>query len=285
MDYVDTRRVGDALVSLIREGEGHWNPSLLTRKGEPVPADEWRRLAPGVDASGAADLAFSSVLVRLGDVVVLVDCCFGDPEAGDPWGQVGLRRTPGLEAGLATLGVSPADVTHVLFSHNHGDHIAGATVGREGGRVPRFPNARYVINRAEWAARGADDPLGVASLHLGALEAAGRLDLVDGDLDVAPGVTLVHAPGESRGHSVVRVVSGGQVFYDLADLFHFACEVEHQDWAPWGVDIPTAIDTRRRIVADALATDALCVLPHGLAPGFGRFVGTVGRASWRWEGA
>ena len=63
--------------------------------------DEWRRLAPGADASGAADLAFSSVLVRLGGAVVLVDCCFGEPEPGDPWDQLSLRRTPGLEAGLA----------------------------------------------------------------------------------------------------------------------------------------------------------------------------------------
>ena len=134
-------------------------------------------------------------------------------------------------------------MTHVLISHNHGDHLAGATVVSDGRRAARFPNARYVINRAEWAARGADDPLGVAALHLGALEAHGKLDLVDGDLEVTPGVTFLHAPGESLGHSVVRVASDGQTFYDLADLFHFECEVEHQDWAPWGVDIPTAMET------------------------------------------
>jgi len=283
MDFVSTRHVGRAAVSLIREGTGRWNPNLLTRTGEPVPADEWRRLAPGVDASGAADLACSSMLVRMGGAVILVDCCFGDPEPGEPWGQLSLERTPGLEAGLAQLGVVPADVTHVLISHNHGDHLAGATVVSDGRRLPRFPNARYVINGAEWAARGADDPLGLATLHLGALEALGRLDLVDGDLEVEPGVTLVHAPGESRGHSIVKVVSDGQTFYDLADLFHFECEVEHQDWAPWGVDIVTAMETRRRVVADALASDALCVLPHGLAPGLGRFVGAVDRVRWRWE--
>jgi glyoxylase-like metal-dependent hydrolase (beta-lactamase superfamily II) len=281
MSFVSTRQVGGALVSLIREGTGRWNPNLLTRDGEPVPADEWRRLAPGVDDSGRADVAFSSVLVRVGGVVALVDCCFGEPEPGEPWGQLELRRTPGVEAGLALVGVSPTQVTHVLMSHDHGDHLAGATVIRNGARAARYPNARYVISRAEWTARG-DDPLGLATLHLEALESEGKLDLVDGDFEVTPGLTFLHAPGESLGHSVVRVHSEGEVFYDLADLFHFECEVEHQDWSPWGVDIATAMKTRRRIVADALTNDALCVLPHGLAPGFGRFAGTVDRPSWRW---
>ena len=78
MDFVTTRRVGSALVTLIREGTGRWAPKMQTARGEPVLAAEWRQAAPGVDASGAADISLSAVLVRLGTATVLVDCCLDD---------------------------------------------------------------------------------------------------------------------------------------------------------------------------------------------------------------
>ena len=38
-------------------------------------------------------------------------------------------------------------------------------------------------------------------------------------------MTMLHAPGETPGHSIVRVDSAGEWFYALGDLFHHASEV------------------------------------------------------------
>ena len=150
MSHVSRRRVGDALVTIIHEGDGRWAPQLQ------APEADWRAAMPEADAAGVVGLDFSSVHVALGDASLLVDCCFDDPAPGQPWeAMMGLRRTPGLEAGLALIGVRPEAITHVVVSHPHGDHLAGVTVERGGRRVARFPNARHLINRLDWEpARG-----------------------------------------------------------------------------------------------------------------------------------
>ena len=80
---------------------------------------------------------------------------------------------------------------------------------------------------------------------------------------------MLHAPGETAGHSVVRVMSGGRSFYDLTDLVHFPCEVAHPDWAPWGCDAATSARTRRRLFGEIVAAEALLTFAHARFPGWG----------------
>ncbi|MGH2460506.1 MAG: MBL fold metallo-hydrolase, partial [Chloroflexota bacterium] len=146
--YVDTRRIGDATVSIIRDGTFPWAPELQ------VAEDEWRRAMPEADPAGQLPIDVNLAHVRIGDNSIVIDLGFGDPAPSWP---ARLERTPGALAGLATLAVGPGDVTHVLITHAHGDHIAGATTARGGERVPTFPRARYLINRAEWVDRPAGE--------------------------------------------------------------------------------------------------------------------------------
>src|SRR5436305_307941 len=119
------------------------------------------------------------------------------------------------------------------------DHFAGVAVERAGRHAVRFPNARHLIGRADWEGNPRrDNPAADISTRLGAVHERGLLDLVDGEQEIVPGVTMIHAPGESKGHSIVRVESGGERFYALGDLFHHASEIQNPDWAsPW-VDVP-----------------------------------------------
>ena len=84
------------------------------------------------------------------------------------------QRSPGVEQGLGRLGVRPEDVTHVVLTHAHGDHIAGATVVHGGERVPRYPQARYLLGRRRWDGNPARSEEGSqVALHLGTLAQAG----------------------------------------------------------------------------------------------------------------
>ena len=95
---------------------------------------------------------------------------------------------------------------------------------------------------------------------------------MDGDREVAPGVAMLHAPGETAGHCVVRLDAGGERFYALGDLFHHACEVEHLDWAsPW-VDLAAMRASRERLLAEAVPTNAIVVFTHEPFPPWGRIV-------------
>jgi glyoxylase-like metal-dependent hydrolase (beta-lactamase superfamily II) len=259
--YVATHRVGRATVSQINDGVGGWTPKLS------APEAEWRAALPQADERGYVENDHYTGLIQVGDARILVDVGFDDPSPSSSFMPPRYRRTPGVTAGLASLGVRPEEVTHVVFTHHHGDHVAGATVGG----AARFPNARHLIGRADWEGNPARDrPESPEAIHLGGLDRLGRLELVDGERQIVPGVTMIHAPGESPGHSIVRVQDGGATAFYVGDLFHFPCEVEHLDWVSPGRDPAAARRSRERLLAEAATARALVTFSHAQFPGWGR---------------
>ncbi len=148
-EYIATRRIGDATVTLINDGIFDAIPLIPWMD---APAAEVRRAVPEADASGAIGQSGMIVAhVQIGSALVLIDPGVGDLESGS-WlvTELKLRRTRGVQAGLAASGIRPEQITHVLITHAHDDHFMGATVPRDGQHIPRYPRARYVIGRADW---------------------------------------------------------------------------------------------------------------------------------------
>src|SRR5919201_2404192 len=267
--FVSTRRFGDATVSIISDGSGK---STIVRMLE-VPEALWRPAAPDADAEGEVVLGYNVGLVQLGDARVLIELGFDEPSPSSAWKAPRHQRSPGVEAGTAAPGGRPEDVTHVLITHAHGDHVAGGSVERDGARRPRFARARHLIQRLDWEGKPARQEVdSMLARHLGPVELAGLLAPVDGDREVVPGVTMLHAPGESPGHAIVRVASGEARLYFLGDLFHHPCEVEHLDWVSSGRDQAAMERSRRRLVAEAVPANASLVFSHRPFPGWGRIV-------------
>ena len=279
-EYVATRRIGDATVTLINDGVFDAIPLIPWMD---APADEVRRAVPEADANGA--IGHSGMIVahvRIGHASILIDPGVGDLDPSS-WLVTDLKlcRTPGVQAGLAAVGSAPEQITHVLITHAHDDHFLGATVRRDGQHIPRYPQARYVIGRAEWDGNPArEDPTSEVALRLGALDRRGLLAVVDGEDEIVPGVTMIPTPGESPGHAIVHIASAGDHFYYLGDLFHHTCEVAHLDWVMTHRDTPAMIASRRRLIAEAVPRGATLVFTHHVFPGWGRIVATNGGYRW-----
>ena len=280
--YIDQRRIGDATITVISDGVAAVPLDMVF----PPQEAAWLR-ERGEAEDGRLFAGDQAVIhVALGDTSVVIDPAFDDP--GTAWDRhfagrwPRVTRTPGLGAALTSIGVAPESVTHVLITHAHDDHFAGVLVERDGQLVPRFPNARHLIGGADWEGNPRrDDPASDLATRLGAIAALGLLDPVEGDRAVAPGITFLHAPGESPGHSIVRVSSGGASFYALGDLFHHACEVEHLDWhSPW-VEPVAMRASRERLLAEAVPLEAAIVFTHEVFPSWGRIV--RGGGGYRWE--
>jgi glyoxylase-like metal-dependent hydrolase (beta-lactamase superfamily II) len=94
-------------------------------------------------------------------------------------------------------GVDPEDVDVVVLTHLHGDHAGGAVTDG----IPAFPNARYVLQRDEldWA--------GGPVLNQVVRPLADSLQVVDGAVEMASGITVVPTPGHTPGHQSVEVGS------------------------------------------------------------------------------
>jgi glyoxylase-like metal-dependent hydrolase (beta-lactamase superfamily II) len=270
--YVESRRFGDATVTLINDGSGL---STIV-KSLTTPEAEWRPFVPEASARGEIVVNYHAAHVAIGGASILIDLGFDDPSEQSQWKEPRHHRSPGIQAGRAWIGVQPEQVSHVLITHAHGDHFAGGAVD---GR-PRFPKAKVLLGRADWENRRGGGESGMLDRHLGTIERAGLLELVDGSHEVVPGVTMIHAPGESPGHSIVRVESGGQRFYFLGDLFHHPCEVANLDWVSGGRDAAAMRASRERLLAEAVPSGATLVYTHSLFPGWGTIVRDGERYRW-----
>jgi len=291
--YLSTRRVGGAEITLILEGTGPFPVDLN------VPEAAWRPLVPEADADGNVELGSGGAYLRLGDASIVIDPGLDDP--GTPAAHateavfVGWSFTPGFQAGLNEIGVTNDTVTHVLITHAHFDHCLGVVVEQNGALVPRYPNARHLLDQADWnlhfTPEGEQRPLAPSPFapvnqimrdRLQLIMQAGLLDLVEGDHEVAPGVTTVPTPGETPGHRAVRIESDGAICWHLGDIAHYAVEFEHLDWlTPTRRDAAAMFASRQRVFPRIVAENALVTWSHARFPGWGQIV--QAGDGYRWQ--
>ncbi len=281
MDTVWTRHFGAAHISVIREATGWWP---IERALIEVPEAVWRPEIP-VNEQNQLRVNFNLGHIALPGASILVDTGFGEYDPTDPTRPLvsvaGMTLDAKLEHSLATLGVRPTDVTHVLITHMHGDHILGATRTLNGRRVPAFPNARYYVMAAEWASAPAFHQNAEAiEAQKAALIAANAVELLPSEREIVPGVHFIPAPGESPGHAIVRVISGGDVVYYLGDLFHYPAEFRHLDWTPLYRDRAALLGSRQKLLPQALVENAWLIPAHHHFPAIGKVARSDGGYQW-----
>jgi glyoxylase-like metal-dependent hydrolase (beta-lactamase superfamily II) len=161
--------------------------------------------------------------------------------------------------------VSTTDVTDVILTHLHSDHVGWSVHGDSAAPLPTFSNARHLVQQAEVARLAAGGP-GQRALHdshLRPLLDAGLVETVDGAATPLPHVSLVPSPGHTTGHQSVAVdradtalLISGDAFVHPAQVTDPSVEYVNED------DRATAIRTRRRILADAAANPTLLATAH-----------------------
>jgi len=214
-------------------------------------------LAEAFLPSDIVPIPFTPVVIRSGEELILLDTGFADN--GPP--TVGMLR-----ANLASVGIAPEDITKVLISHFHSDHIQG--IRNKAGELV-YPNAEIHVPEPEWAfwmddAKMAAAPEGAR----GGFEAVRRVfrpnaaDIVrfGWDEEVLPGIQSVDAHGHTPGHTAFVVGSGDDRMMMLADTTnHPALFVRNPDWAAvFDMDADAARQTRHRLL-DMAAADRLQV--------------------------
>jgi glyoxylase-like metal-dependent hydrolase (beta-lactamase superfamily II) len=189
-----------------------------------VPKPLWeKRIAP--DERNRIRLAMRPLLVETGDELVLIDTGAGNKEDAkfhDIYGIENAGQPTALEDAIRGAGFQPSDVTLLINTHLHFDHAGGDTVRRDDGSiVPSFPGLRHVVQRTEWEfAHLANERIRASYLlhNFDPLQEAGLLELVDGDVEIVPGIRVLPTPGHTPGHQSVLIESEGESALYLADL-------------------------------------------------------------------
>jgi glyoxylase-like metal-dependent hydrolase (beta-lactamase superfamily II) len=277
-------RIGDIAIgrvhdsTLIGETMQHWFPDF---DREQVRRHEHWLCPDHMNAeTGHFRMPVHSYVFQVSGKTVLIDTCNGNhknrPDVG--FSELHMLNTRYLER-LAAAGVKPEQVDYVLCTHLHVDHVGWNTQLDNGRWVPTFPNARYVFSRTEYEATieiagtpGSPKFLrDVFEESIHPIVEAGLSDLVADGHELLGCVVMRPAPGHSPGHVRIELTSGGERAIFAGDLLHSPVQVPFWMWSSkmcW--DRALAAQTRRTLLEDCAAQNALLLAGHFEAPYVGR---------------
>lgn len=241
-------RLGSLEVTPISDGFFKMPREFLARD----PSD-WDRHEDLLGPDGMLEVPIGCFLVRTGEMTVLVDAGLG-PVSTD---QFGGGKLP---AGLEAAGCRPEDIDLLLFSHLHFDHIGWAV--QEGKAF--FPNATVRFGAQDVAHfLESEKPDTFSAPLIGQLLEEGRVELIDDDGEVAPGISTIHAPGHTPGHRCIVLSSGDERALLLGDAITCPIQLEETDWGAMSdVDPEIAARTREALWKELESTGAATMGAH-----------------------
>lgn len=244
---------------------------LPTGLPEGVPAEELSALAErfGLEDGATTPRPLNVTLWRNGDRLVLVDAGSGSqflPTAGE------------LYDNLDAAGIALDEITDVVFTHGHPDHLWGILDDFD---EIAFPNAALHIGQAEadyWM-----DPSTVDSLpeafQMFAVGASRRLEAIADNLntfrngdEVVPGLIAVSTPGHTPGHMSMLAESDGIPAMIIGDaVVNAHLNFARPSWPSGSDQDPeTGASTRSALLADLAETGMLAIGYHLPGDGIGR---------------
>lgn len=223
------------------------------------------------------------LVLRKGREVVLFDAGFG------------VRTNPNigwLADGLASIGITPDQVTHTILSHGHSDHIGGFVTANK----PTFPNAGLHVLKAEvdfWRAPQPDFSKShrrdnIPNMIRSVREAFDVLqpNLVlqkDGDRILGDSITFEAAPGHTDGHCILQIRDAGESLVHLMDVAHnHILMFTNPSWFIEFDHVPdVAVEVRKRTLRRLAAEGTRAYGFHLPWPGLGRVLPKA--PGYRWE--
>ncbi|UZF95481.1 MBL fold metallo-hydrolase [Bosea sp. NBC_00550] len=219
---------------------------------------------------------FNQYLIEDGERRILLD-------AG-PAGSIG--QTGALPQALAALGLRRDQIDAVIVTHMHQDHMGGLIAGGQN----NFPNAELYIDRRDvthWTdpakRSGAPDYLQISfRMSAEVVRLYPRLQAIDGEREIARGISIVDLTGHTPGHIGVRIEDAGQSLIMVSDmLFPVVHPIATDVNFLFEQDRAAAKAMRDRFFPLAAAEGALIAATHMPFPGLGRIVSDRGQLRWQ----
>jgi len=196
-----------------------------------VPKVFWeKKSAP--DEKNRIRLRANSLLVRARGKTIVIETGNGTKWDAKQRAIYAVQEGDSLVDSLARYDVQPSDVDLVINTHLHFDHAGGNTRIEDGRAVPTFPNARYVLQRAELAHASEPTERDRASYfpdNFQPITDAGLWNLVDGYTQILPGISVARIPGHNADIQAVLLTGGGKTLAFVADLL----PTRHHIPLPW----------------------------------------------------
>ncbi len=230
-----------------------------------IPKVFWERHHPP-DAQNRIRLALGALLIKAHGHTILVDTGIGNKCSAKFCDIYGVERRPTIETSLQKYGLFPDDIGLVINTHFHFDHAGGNTRKDADGRIhPTFSKASYFIQKGEWedAMRPNERTKGSYLLeNYEVLPKQATLDLLEGDAEILPGISVKRTPGHTAHHQAVFIESEGQKAIFLGDLIPTATHIPLPYIMGYDLFPLTTLETKRALLEQAFEEEWLLIFQH-----------------------
>jgi glyoxylase-like metal-dependent hydrolase (beta-lactamase superfamily II) len=255
-------KVGD--VEIIQMFDGIWEKPHDPGWVKNAPLDD---VKAALRAGGVSDahvpIPFTVTAVRTSSGLVLFDSGTG----AQLFPTAGLITRNNL---WQTAGIDPAQVTNIVMTHLHPDHVTGLMA--KDTNAPVFPNAQIHVPAAEYKFWTNPAIKGGAAPRIQAVFPGWRnIRQFEGDIEVVPGVRAIASNGHTPGHTSYHVGSGSQQLIVLGDITNMpALFLRNPSWIVAFDADPGMADATKRKMFDRVIADKVTITGyHYGVPGAG----------------
>ncbi len=265
--------IGDFQAMVIADGSGAVPGAIMGVNADAADVAAFLESKKIADEEGNIPNMFDILVVSTGDDLILFD--------------TGLGASDQLVSTLGAVGISPEDVTKIMISHFHPDHVNG--LSSDG--TLTFPNAQVYFPQPEmdFMEGTPDDSPAAGTIQnaMGKLQSAIDADMVtyynDGDSPVE-GITAMAAHGHTPGMMVFMIESNGESLLNIVDsAINVYTGTENPDWHIQFDAIPDmAVENRKKLFAMSSDDNVRLFGYHFPFPGIGYTVRQGDEDAWTW---
>ena len=251
--------IGDFELTVLSDGNYHLDggtffgviPKIMWEK--KMKPDEKNRIRTGLN----------SLLVRTGEQNVLIETGIGNKLSDR---MIKFYGQPAeLLSHMHDAGVSPDDIDIVINTHLHFDHCGWNTVRHTERVVATFPKAKYYVQEGEWQHARKQferDRISYISENYDPLIETGRMELLRGDREIVPGISVRVFPGHTAHMQAVILESAGRKACYISDLIPTRAHID----ITWGMAFDLfpidTIESKKRYYAEAIPEKWLTIFTH-----------------------
>ncbi|HET9837461.1 MAG TPA: MBL fold metallo-hydrolase [Candidatus Angelobacter sp.] len=227
-----------------------------------IPKVMWEKKVRA-DALNRITVSCNSVLVRTGKQTVLIETGIGN-KLEEKRKKIFETQEKLLE-NLSRTGVAPDEIDLVINSHLHFDHCGWNTVYRNGTAVATFPKARYYAPLGEWKHGSLQlerDRVSYLSPNYDPLIQSGQMQLIDGNAEIAPGISVEVWPGHTRHMWGVFIRSAGKTACYISDLIPTTWHLDPVWAMAYDLFPLEVLENRKRYYARAIPEQWLTIFTH-----------------------
>ncbi|TYR82095.1 MBL fold metallo-hydrolase [Priestia megaterium] len=213
---METLTIGDVKVTWLHGGDNHLDGGAMFGV---VPKELWSKKYPAA-YENRIPMRTDPLLVQTKTDSILIDAGIGNGMLGDKHKKhFGVTEESQVVQDLAKLNLTCEDITKVIMTHLHFDHVSGLTTRKEEQFVSVFPNADIYVSEVEWNEMKNPNIRSKNTYWKQNWEAIEhQIVTFNNHLQLLPEINIHHTGGHSNGHSIVILNSQNETLVHMGDL-------------------------------------------------------------------